>query len=465
MKKPIKMLAILLAAMSALCGCGQPTPAKTFRLSDDSMRLVAYATPPNGNTDGAYAPFGKEPNFNTEEHWRTLADVGYNCAIPIWHDYTNDHILATLQNAEKQGIKVIIEDRVSPGLPNIIRSAAKYSFEETTKLIEMYADGMKARYDTFKEYDSFLGIVAMDEPSVEYYEALAAGMEWWRNNYPEYEFYCNLFPSYSQTSQLFGSGEQGTHKEYVERYINAVNPDYISYDFYPLRRQGLSGIIHPSWLTDLETFATLSSQYDIPFYIYFLTTQHLSFSAINYYREVAWQCYSAMAYGVRGLQSFMYWSYMIPDENMNNLGTSLVDPHGVPQPTYYAVQEVFAEIDSFDELYMGFEWEKTMPVGLSGSGTFSGLINKPKSLDGLQSVAAEKDALIGQFRDKNGNLAYMVTNYTSPFNAESNTVELTFENAQRVLVCKKGRQIVETVKNGKLVLQMGCGEGFFVVPL
>ena len=457
---------IIATSCTFMFGCGgEDYTAKTFSPSQEKMRLFAYDTPPNGCTDGAFPPYGLEPDFNTVENWKILKDVGYNYAIPTWHDYTDEHIIKTLTNAQANGVKVIIEDRVTPGIPNIIRSCANYAYDDVMAIIESNAASIKMRYDRFAEFDSFAGINAMDEPSAEYYAALAAGIDWWRENYPEHEFYSNLFSSYAEKSQLFGSKESGTYRKYVEDYVSTVNPDYLSYDFYALRRSGFSGIIHPNWLCDLELYATLGKQNNIPFYLYFLTTKHLIMAEINYYREVAWQCYSAMAYGVRGLQTFSYWSYFIPDQNTNNLGTGLVDAEGKPMPCYYAVQEVFSEIRAFEDLYMSFDWEETMSLGLTGSGTYYGLVNRPEKLKGLKGAEATKDALVGQFKDKNGNLAYMVMNYASPFLNEDNKVTLDIENASHVLVCKKGKKIVEKLDNGKLELDMACGEGFFVIPL
>ena len=106
-----------------------------------------------------------------------------------------------------------------------------------------------------------------------------------------------------------------------------------------------------------------------------------------------------------------------------------------------------------------------MPVGLSGSGTFALLRNPLKSLAGIESVESNEDALVGQFKDGEGNQAYMVVNYSSPFEIADSTVTLKFKDAKRVLICKKGRLLVKELSRKTLDLKFGSGEGCFVIPL
>ena len=465
MKKITGLIAAaLFFAALAFTGCGNGDSANTIGTSNEEFFLGAYSTPPNGEIGDA--PWGLQPSSNTEESWRILKEAGYNYAIPIWHDFTHANIITTLTNAQKVGVKVIIEDRVPVGIPEIMRASSGVSYEETAEKISKAEDAIKSRYDGYTEFESFAGIVVIDEPSALYFDAIAAGQDWWLRNYPEYIYYVTLFPSYSSQGQLFGSGSTGIFREYVETFINKTNPAFISYDNYPLIRSGMQGTVHPSWLSDLEVFAEAGRENKIPFHMYFLTTQFVDRMAPQFYKEIAWQCYSAMAYGVRGLKTFTYWGYFVPDGNNQNLGTGLVDAYGNRMPVYYAVQEVFKEIRSFEKLYMNFTWDGTMTIGTSGIGsTFSGLKNRLKTLDGVSSAAATEDALIGQFKDKDGNRAYMVTNYATPYIGTPNTVTIKFNNAKKVLICKKGRQIVQTVKNNTIELEMGGGEGFFVIPL
>lgn len=458
------VLTVMLALVIALSACASNDDKGEIKPSDKVIRKAAWSTPYNGNIGDA--PWGAQPSDNTVENWQVMAEAGFNYAIPT-HDVTWEDVNQTLTNAEQVGIKVLVTDHSSPSLYNIIRRNEGSTYEQTMAAILAVEDQLKEKYNSLTEYESFGGIVVIDEPSMAYYDAIAAGQDWWTQNYPEYEYYVNLLPSYASPAQLFGSNYDDSLKfsDYVDRFINKTNPAFISYDHYALRRAGLMGTIRPAWLSDLEVFAEASKRYDIPFFIFLLCTGHWDYIRPQTYREFAWQAYSALAYGAQGLQAFTYWSYLIPDNNPDNLAEGLVGPRGEIMPLYYAVQEVFNEISAFENYYMNFKWQGTMPIGVSGHGTYALLTNPLKSLTGVSKVTAEKEALIGEFKDKNNNIAYMVTNYSSPFKSETNKVTLKFTNAKKALVFKKGRKVVYQLTNNTLEFEMSTGEGYFVIPI
>lgn len=464
MKKISKVLAVLLSSLFLVTACSSNGEVKNIRETDETFQFGAFYTPYNGNAGAP--PFGLQPSDNTLENWQNMADCGITTALPIY-DVVEENVITTLQNAEAVGVKVLVWDHGNPGMYNIIARGANLSYEDVRANIEQNGEILKARYNVYKEYKSFAGIHAYDEPTVEYYNAIAACQDWWYENFPEYEFYVNLFPSYASNSQLYGTQDPSnwTYNKYVNEFVDTVNPSVISYDHYSLLRSGFLGTVRPQWLSDLEVYAEAAKKNKIPFRVYILATQHWGFIAPEYYREIAWQVYSAMCYGVSGINFFTYWGYLIPDNNVDNLGTGIVGPRGEITPCYYACQEVMSEVKSFESLYLNFDWQGTMTIGSSGNGTFRLLRSPLKSLYGIKNVTAKEDAIVGQFKDADGNYAYMVTNYELPYDNASNTVTIQFENCKKVLVCKKGRRIVEQVKNNTLVLEMGACEGFFVIPI
>lgn len=467
--KKVKITAALLASLLGVlafgaCSDTQGGDALTIGRSNEKFKFICYGTPFYENI--GETPYGAHPDQNTPENWRIIADCGFNYAMPI-NDIKHEHIVTTLERAQEVGMKVIIMDYLSTGLPQLIKRSENRSYNDTMALIKQSEDVFIQRYTEYAAYDSFAGIHVVDEPSMDAYDAISAGQDWWYEHFPEYEYYSNLLPSYASNLQLYGSAAGGDLKytDYVDLFVRKNNPAYISYDNYPFQRSGISASIRPNYLYDLEVFAEASKKYSIPFYCYQQCTQHLAYVGPETYREYAWQAYTALAYGCKGLQTFKYWAYMVPEVNSNNLGNGLVDPEGNKLPLYYAVQEVNREIASFEDLYMNFHWEGTMPVGISGGGAFSLLRNPMEALYGVAETTATGDAIIGQFKDRLGNRAYMVTNYTSPYRNESVSVTLKFQKANKVMICKKGRQIVQTLNNHTLTMNVGSGEGHFVIPI
>ncbi len=467
--KKIKITAMLLASALGIvafgaCSGGAEENALSIGRSDEKFKLVCYGTPYYENI--GETPYGAHPNQNTVENWQVISECGFNYAMPI-NDISHEHIIATLECAQAVGMKVLIMDYLPTGLPWLIKHSEGKSYNDTMAQIKQSEDVYISRYTEYATYDSFAGIHVIDEPSMDFYDAIAAGQDWWYEHFPEYEYYSNLLPSYASNLQLYGaaSGDGYKYTDYVDLFVRKNNPQYISYDNYPFQRSGISASIRPNYLFDLETFAEASKKYSIPFYCYQLCAQHLSYVGPETYREYAWQVYTALTYGCTGFQTFKYWAYMVPEVNSNNLGNGLVDPDGNAVPLYYAVQQVNKELTSFEDLYMNFRWEGTMPVGISGGGAFSLLQHPLESLYGVTEATATGDAIIGQFKDRLGNRAYMVTNYTSPYLNEINSVTLKFKKANKVLICKKGRQIIQTLKNRTLTMDVGSGEGYFVIPI
>ncbi len=460
-KKIFAVACALVLSLSTLAGCGKED-SKTIQESDKEFSFGAFYTPFPG---GGSPPYGAQDNANTVENWRVLKESGIDLGLPIY-DTDKEMVKLSLKNAEEVGVKILVWDYEAPGISSIIKGNANRTYDEVRAIVEEAGPTIRARIEEFAQYESFAGLHAYDEPSVEYYNAIAACQDWWYENFPQYEFFANLFPSYATNAQLYGASSEGWNfRSYVNRFVEIANPAMISLDHYPLLRSGFKGTVTSNFLFDIETLALAGKNYRIPARMYIQTTQFLGNSIVDYYREVAWQAYSAMAYGLEALYFFTYWGYLKPDNDSNNLGTGIVDAFGNKTPAYYAVQELTSEIESFEGLYFNFDWEGVMPVGKSGSGNYKLLTDSLEKVHGIQKVEAAEDALVGQFKDDDGNYAYMVTNFSSPFDNRSNTVTLHFENCKKVIICKKGRRIVETVKGNKLTLDMGSGEGFFVVPI
>ena len=88
-----------------------------------------------------------------------------------------------------------------------------------------------------------------------------------------------------------------------------------------------------------------------------------------------------------------------------------------------------------------------------------------KKLDCAKSVTATEDTIIGQFEDKDGRSGLMLVNINDPLDKITDTVSFTFENANRAMVYVGGKRKIYEVKDNKLTLDIGVGEGIFVIPL
>ena len=132
-KKIISIFCASSIALSlGLSACGKSdTSAISYKIteSEETMRLGAFDTPHNGFENERGTPWGLEKDCNTEENWRVMADCGYNVALPIY-DTTHEHVLKSLANAEKNGVKVLIMDYENPSLHNICQNGKGLTYEE-----------------------------------------------------------------------------------------------------------------------------------------------------------------------------------------------------------------------------------------------------------------------------------------------------------------------------------------------
>ena len=288
--------------------------------------------------------------------------------------------------------------------------------------------------------------------------------------YPDYDFYFALLPVYARPIQLFGAsdGQGYTYPDYVEQFAKIVNPPVLSYDHYPILRDYDGGAyVKEDFLYNLNVFAKQAQKSKVPVYIYLQTMGFFENLPITTYEEFAWQCYTSLAFGVKGILCFQYWT-QLQDEKYNNVRDGIVDRDGTITPLYYEVQKVFNEIKAMEDVYLHYQWDgvKTYESGRSVNEMFAQIYDQLDALHSITKVENDQDIIIGQFTDADENYAYMVTNATEPFEPEIANVSLTFDkDCNVVMVIKKGERSMVELKDHVLNMEIGSGEGYFVVPV
>lgn len=125
---------------------------------------------------------------------------------------------------------------------------------------------------------------------------------------------------------------------------------------------------------------------------------------MEYYRDIAWQVYTAMAYGAVGAQTFTYWTNLSNGASEKITG-ALVDRDGTKLPAWYAMQEVTKEVNAFENVYMNFDWQGTLPVvadKYESNPMVDMMLTPLTEHDRIASVSTTGDAIIGAFKDKEG---------------------------------------------------------------
>jgi len=182
--------------------------------------------------------------------------------------------------------------------------------------------------------------------------------------------------------------------------------------------------------------------------------------------ELRWQVLCSMAFGAQGYQYFCYWTPAGPGDNVAK--SACVTEFGEKTPVWYAGQKINREILNFDHVYLNYEWQGVMPVlaeGNSKNKLFNMMNHALDSVGRIRSVKSDQDVIVGAFKDRADNDAFMVVNFSDPGDEKSCKTEVVMKSASSAVVYKNGVRSVAEAKGGKLTLELEAGNGAFVVPL
>lgn len=463
MKKQIfaTVLAAVLAFSVSGCGAKYKTADELPDInSEDTFRFAAYMTPPQA---GVGSDILKDnPDYITDEQYKWMAECGFDYAYAVY-EYELEDVRKALDFCEKYGIKYLVRDNgVGATFGGLIASGT-----DITEITEQQKNDIKARVDTYKDHPAFAGHIIYDEPSASLFDNIAKVKEFYDEYLPDKEFFVNLLPDSNP-------GQYGaeTWSDYVEQFLTKVQPEMLSYDRYPLSYDSSRNPdIIVGHVPNFEKAAVKAKEHNVPFYMFILTMGHWNYRTPDNYDDLAWQVYNAMAYGAKGIETFTYWTTMGTGENITY---GLIDWYGNRTQTWYSMQQLISEVRSFEHVYMDFNWQNTLCYtadidypnyqfeGLSTSKQANGNAENP--IDGITRMQAEGDALLGYFTNADGIKGYMLSNLADPAYDESIQVELNFDNAEEVIVYKKGRTVRYALgKDGLLTTKLGSGEGQFIV--
>jgi len=155
-----------------------------------------------------------------------------------------------------------------------------------------------------------LGYFIMDEPGAPAFPALAKVVAAVKKYAPGKLAYINLYPSYATVgapdkSQL----GTATYTEYLERFVTEVKPQILSYDNYmvqysdDLQDEKKAAIYY----ADLLEVRRVAQQYGLPFWNIVSSNQIRKVTTIPSPANLAFQAYTTLAAGGRGVSWYKYY--------------------------------------------------------------------------------------------------------------------------------------------------------------
>ncbi len=200
---------------------------------------------------------------------------------------------------EQHGLRAI----VSPGALGIAKN------EWATLSAEAIDQRIQRMVATIGDSPALLGYYLVDEPGASLFGGLGAAVAAVRKYAPGKLAYINLFPGYAtigapDKSQL----QTASFTEYLERYVAEVRPQFVSYDNYLVQySQDLRDTARAAgYYRDLLEVRRVALKHGLPFWNICSSNQIRPITPPPSPANLAFQAYTTLAAGARGLSWFTY---------------------------------------------------------------------------------------------------------------------------------------------------------------
>ncbi len=450
MKNRNLLLSALALGGAALMSCNQNKlpdydvvsgePDYSAKTASNKLRIGAWVAPPPANWNGQ-----GNANFITQERYDEIAESGINVIYSLYEIGNRAATKSALEYAKKSGIEYLARDYID------LDPAA----------LELEEGDLHAITQSYDSEEALRGFLVTDEPSKNEFERIARLKALYEKDYPGKEFYINLFPTYASTAQLGTS----TYEDYVQSYIDTVNPSFLSYDHYSMLEDGYGNKkLTEDVLYNLEVVATKCKEANIPMYTFVQAMSYDNATRTPNEAEVRHQVMTELAYGSRSIQYFCYWTPL----EFSVGSPSMITKDGKRTELYSAVKNVNANLANLDEAYLEFAWQGAMAVkGSEVTGIvkqYEMLSHSLSEIKAISNLSCTQNTLIGSFKNSDGRDGFVITNFSDPSLLAKDKVSLDFNGANAALVYHGNQKSVVELNSSHFEMTLDEGDGIFVIP-
>jgi len=361
------VICVLLSSICSLAAAQQPWAPDEFPIS-------FWSGPPAAQ--------------NTLEAWQTVKDCNFTYAGTCG-GYTREDNLKRLDLCEKVGLKALVVDQ---------------RLSWTMVADENWQDIVRQVVADYSSHPAFYGYFLRDEPNHYQFDALGQISREFEAQDPAHLPYINLFPTYANVAQL----GTPTYADHLDKFLRVSTPRVLSYDHYCLLK---AGGIRPDYFENLELVREAGLRHGVPPWQIILSVAHLSYRDPTE-AEMRWQVNTSLAYGMKGLMYFTYWTNRSRHEAEM---FAIVDWEGKPKRLYPIVQKLNAEVRTIGKVLLGLTSTGVyhtgdVPPGCRRLGTES-IIRLPE----------DAPLIVGYFVDAEGAEYAMIVNkdYAEPVDVEA----------------------------------------------
>lgn len=206
-----------------------------------------------------------------------------------------EQLAAALRAAERAGVQVLAED-----LSSISGIADKYpAFSEET---------VRDAVNALKGSPALAGYYIWDEPHEKDFHKTRELRDWVKKYDEKRLAFSVIFPSYGVYTWEKGDYQwsDNSYPRYVDNYLKIVDPEVMSFDYYPFRaNRDSTNLLNSDMWRDFGYIRKKAIVYNKPLWFYFqaIGMQEGEKSIMDIPRISA-QMYAALAYGVKGLSYY-----------------------------------------------------------------------------------------------------------------------------------------------------------------
>jgi hypothetical protein len=336
---------------------------------------ASLSAQPNGQEFPIFYWHGPPAAFNTLEHWQRVKECNFTVAGPTYYAPEDNRKLLAI--CRQLGLKAIVSD---PELNREILGRQDWR-NVVGRVVAGYASE-----------PALFGYYLNDEPGSELFPDLALLNADVRQRDPKHPTFINLFPTYASSAQLGAP----TYADYVQEFLTTVQPAILAYDHYALLKGGGT---RADYFENLEIIREHALRFHVPPWNTILSIPHSGYRDPSE-GEMRWQAYTSLAYGMKGIGWFTYWTI----KEFENEGVAIVTTEGKPARLFPIVRDINSEVRVLGRTLLrltstGVFHSGGVPVGCRRLGS-----------DALVQVPADAPLVLGFFRDPDGGEFVMVVN-------------------------------------------------------
>lgn len=444
-KKFARGICLVMVSLSVIgsTGCGKDGAQKKVENNYDildmgEIPIGMWATPPE--------------TYRTSEYFAMMKECGINF-VNGFSPYENsvDAITEALNLAGEQNLKYLVSDS------SVTRCIRAYESTRDEGLIE---DAMK-QIEAYYQQLAYAGQLLLDEPPRSMFEGLQLFIEAYEKNYPGKQWHINMFPHYAE------AGAGVPYEQYVDDWMELVNPNYYSYDSYPLLEYDEDNPFARPEITDyyynLDLLRAKTREKGIPFWSFIQTlgisgTEGVPDKRTPSREDIRWQVFTNLAFGVKGIQ---YFCYFTPSGGSESFTPALITTDGKKTERFDYVKELNTEISAYSSILINCHAEGVMLNHEKDEERFRLYEEKLESFGKLKSVEGDT-VLVGCFTDCGTKKKSVLVTATTP--RDNVSVTLNFEGGiKKVTAYINGEAVQLEVVDRKLKLDILKGDAVYII--